>query len=140
MSESDGIERVASEGSRTLVALSERVAVVETKVGALKEDTGVIRSTMHSINNEMQRFVSVEQQCAAALNQLVALTKDLPTIAEHARDFVAMRSGLTSVIEEHHQRRGAWAAAATTGSVVLGSITVGGAIVGMVLWLMGHVH
>lgn len=125
---------------RTISALGERVAVVETKVTLLKEDTGVIRTTLHAVNNEMQRFVMVEQQCSNSLAQLVSLTKELPAIADYARDFINIRPALIAMIEEHQQRKGAWGAVVIAGSVIVGCATIGGGIASLVLWLFGRIH
>lgn len=99
--------------SRSAVALSERVAVIETQQHALKEDTGVIRSSIHSINNEqqkvvgeMQKFVAAEQRCADNLAQINEKLKDLPSIIQMAAAFSEMRGELHDVIDDRKQRQG----------------------------------
>lgn len=117
-----GGERVASEGSRTIVALSERVAVVETKVGALKEDTGVIRHNIHEINNRMTEFVALETKCANALN-----------------DLLGMKPIMDQLLGQVQQGKGAWKAIGIVGTALMGAVSIGAVIASGIWWLL-HVR
>lgn len=131
-------QTTVSEGSRTTVAAAERLAVVETKIHGIERDTGVIRSAIHDINNRMTEFVAAERRCGESLSQLLGLTQDLPTIAINARSFADMKGQIEGVIKERERRQGAWRALILVGSALMGAVTIGGSIVGGVLWLLGH--
>ena len=120
--EGNGGDKVASEGSRTLVSLAERVAIVETKVGSLKDDTGVIRSTIHDINNRMQEFVAAEIRCGDSLQQLLPL-----------------RSLIDRLAEDNQRGKGIWRGIGIVGTTLLGGATVG-AIIASGLWWILHGH
>lgn len=125
--------------SRTVVALSERVAVIETQQKALKEDTGVIRSSIHGINNEMQKFVQAEQRCVDALTTIAQQTKDLPSIAMATAAFSEMRADIRAVIEDRQQRHGiaefAKRVALIVSSIAAVVVIIGGAA-GLLIWMI----
>lgn len=136
----DGREIAAPDG-RTIVALSERVAVIETQQKALKEDTGVIRSSIHGINNEMQKFVQAEQRCVDALAQISQQTKELPSIAMATSAFLEMRADIKSVIDDRQQRIGIAELskrAALLVSSIAAVIVICGGIAGLLLWMMRY--
>ena len=120
---------------RSQVVLHERIATIEEQLRAVKEDGRVVRSTLHDVNNNMQLFVAAEKECGKALLQLVELTKDLPTVAAHARDFAEMKVRIQDVIDEQHRRRGAWGAYIGLGTMIIGAATVGAAIATFGMWL-----
>jgi hypothetical protein len=111
--------------TRTAVALAERVAVVETKVGALKEDTTVIRSSMHDINNEIMRFVVLEERCAASLVDLVG----------NVRNLAAEIAGITAA---RNQAEGAWAATVRISAAIVASVGILGTLGAGLAWAVGH--
>jgi hypothetical protein len=120
--------------SRTMVVLSERVAVVETKVGGLKDDTTVIRNTLHGVNNEMSRFVAVEERCAAALltltGQMADHTKQISDLASQVRDMALLKA----------KGEGAWFAVAKL-ALIMGAVFTGmAAAVSIVWWVFQHVR
>jgi len=121
--------------SRSQVVLHERIATIEEQLRSVKEDGRVVRSTLHDVNNNMQLFVAAEKECGKALLQLVELTKDLPTVAAHARDFAEMKVRIQDVIDEQHRRRGAWGAYIGLGTMIIGAATVGAAIATFGMWL-----
>lgn len=128
--------------SRTIIAMSERLAKVEERQQSTREDLTVVRATLHSINNEMQKFVAAEQKCADYLSRIAESTKDLPAIANAVASFTEMRPDLRLVISEHEQRAGiaafgrrfAMIIAAGAGlAAFLGSIGAG------LVWLSQHI-
>lgn len=102
MPSNNGSEPGPVPDSRTTIVLSERLAVVETKVGGLKEDTAVIRNSMHSINNEMSRFVAVEERCAAALTLLSG------QMTEHTKQISELSARLTEIALLRAKGEGVW--------------------------------
>jgi|SRR5579859_912996 len=117
--------------------LSERLAVVETKVEGLKDDTSVIRSNIHGVNNILQQIIAMEQRCETRLAQLLELTKDLPTIAATTLSFSNMKEEIEGMIKERQERKGAWKAVALIGSALVGAAVVGAATAS---WYFGHVR
>jgi uncharacterized protein YgbK (DUF1537 family) len=91
---------------RIVSSMAERVAVLETRVVALKEDTSTIRSSVQGINNEMQRFVAVEMQCAEKLAKILEAIKDLPLVVAAVATFTEMRPEIRSLLTEREQRAG----------------------------------
>ena len=123
--------------NRTTTAMGERLAVVENEVKHVKEGISIIRSTTHSINGEMQKFVIEEAGCRRALETIVEQTKHLPVIAAKFQTFDEMRPKLEAVINESVSRGGGWRAAGAIATVTLGSLTVLGMIAGAIIWLVG---
>ncbi len=118
--------------SRTMVALAERVAVVETKIGALKEDTAVIRSTQHDTHNRMQEFVAAEQMCAQNLGRLIEAQT---TTNAQLSKLAATVEGLTLV---RAQVEGGWKATVRFSTLIAAVLSGFVAVVGGVMWAMGH--
>lgn len=127
--------------TRTVNSMAERVAVLETRVGSLKEDTSSIRSNIHGINNEMQRFVAAEMRCAENLAKILEGIKDLPIVVAAVATFTDMRPELRALMAEREQRAGlavfgrrfAMVVAASAGLVAaLGGIAAG------VVWFAQH--
>jgi len=92
-----------STGGRTLAAIGERVAVVETTV---REALPVIRSNIHNINNEMQKVVAQGERCDRNLELILSKLADLPSIASSATAFAAMHPELREVLREREQSLG----------------------------------
>ena len=115
-----------------MVALAERMAVVETKVGALKEDTAVIRSTQHDTNNRMQEFVAAERLCAANLGTLIAAQT---ATNAHLDKLAATVENLTLV---KAQVEGGWKATVRFITLIAAVLAGMGAVLGGVAWAMGH--
>jgi len=78
--------------ARTVNSMAERVAILETRVGSLKEDTVSIRTNIHGINNEMQKFVAAEMRCVDHLGKILEAIKDLPVILRVGRFRPAVRN------------------------------------------------
>jgi hypothetical protein len=97
-----------------LTRMGERLAGLEARatveIAALKQDTQVIRSSMHDTNNNMQLFVAAERQCASSLAtlsvQMQTHTEALTSLAKQVTDLHIARS----------QAQGAWWA---TGKIAL---------------------
>lgn len=123
---------------RTVAALGERVAVVETQQRALKDDTGIIRSSIHAINQDLQKVFITTQRTETQLSQLLGMTADLPSIAETTRKFAAMKSDIDGVIAKAQETRGAMRALGLVGTALMMAITAGGAGVTILLYLFGH--
>lgn len=127
-----GSDSISSVDPRTIVALVERVAVIETRMIASKEDTAIIRATHHEINNRMQEFVAAERLCAANLGTLVATQTTTN----------AQISELTATVKELTLARaeveGAWKATirlATFAGAILAGLA---ASIGGLMWSLGH--
>ncbi len=122
----------AHHDSRTLVALAERMAVVETKVGALKEDTQVIRATQHDTNNRMQEFVAAERLCAQNLGTLVTAqtttNTQLSELAATVRELTLAKA----------QVEGGWKATVRFATLVAALFAGVGAVIGGIMWALGH--
>lgn len=82
---------------RSNVALIERVVIIEQQQKQLAADTAVIRTTLHDINNELQKLVY--------------------------RDW---------------QQKGQKGAVAMMGTLLIGAVTIGGALVAAMQWVIGH--
>lgn len=123
---------------RTVAALGERVAIVETQQRALKDDTGIIRSSIHAINQDLQKVFITTQRTETQLAQLLGMTADLPSIAETTRKFADMKSDIDGVIARAQQSRGALRALAIVGSALMGAVTIGAGIATTFFYLFGH--
>jgi len=114
---------------RTVVALAERLAVVETKVDGLKEDSVVIRATHHEINNRMQEFVAAEKLCAANLGTLISAQST--TNSQIAK--------LTTTVEElllvKARVEGGWKAIVKVGAFAGAVVT---AMAGVIVYAIEH--
>lgn len=133
MPNSDKAEIGTVSDPRTIVVLSERLAVVETKVGGLKDDTTVIRNNMAGVNHEMIRFVAIEERCAAALatlsSQMTEHTKQITDLARQFTDMALLRA----------KGEGAWFAVGKL-ALILGTVGTGmAAAVSIVWWVFQHV-
>lgn len=121
--------------------MAERVAVLETKTNSLKEDTSVIRSNIHGINNEMQKFVAAEQRCADNLGKILEAIKDLPMVIAAVATFTDMRPELREMMKEREQRRGI-TSFGTRFAMIVGAVAafvaVLGGIAGGLIWLSHH--
>lgn len=115
-----------------MVALAERVAVVETKIGALKEDTAIIRSTQHDTHNRMQEFVAAERMCAQNLGTLIEAQA---TTNAHLNRMAATVEELTLV---KAQVEGGWKATVRFATLIAALLSAGAAIVWAIMWSMGH--
>ncbi len=82
------------------MALMERVVKVETQLTSVKEDAGIIRSTLHNVNNEMQKFVAAEMRCADSLGQITSILKEWAPILQGVIRDTGTREG-TSLTWKH---------------------------------------
>lgn len=126
---------------RTVASMAERVAVVETRMSALKEDTTTIRASLHSVNNEMQRFVSAEMQCADKLAKILDAIKDLPLVVAAVATFTDMRPELRALMAEREQRAGLAVFGrrfAMIVAAVAGLVAAIGGLAGGLVWLSQH--
>lgn len=126
--------------TRTIIALAERLTRVETQQQSLVADTTVIRSTMHKINNDLQIAFGSNARREEILNQLLNLTKDLPAIASSAQSFTEMKVKLNDMLDTQQRRRGERGAVMLMGSLLVGAVSIGGGIIGGILWLIGVFH
>jgi hypothetical protein len=121
--------------------MAERVAILETRVGSLKEDTVSIRTNIHGINNEMQKFVAAEMRCVDHLGKILEAIKDLPVILGAVAAFNDMRPELRQVFDERAQRAGLAAFGRRFGMIVgagVALMTLLGGIAGGLVWLAQH--
>lgn len=128
---------------RTIVALSERVAIVETQQRALKEDTGVIRLTMHAFAQDMQKFVISEQRCADYLSAIAKSTEGLPVLATAVAGFIEMRPELHDVLQDRARREGVASFGRRMGMVIAtlaGFVAMLGGIGAGLVWLAQHLR
>lgn len=132
--------RIAAD-PRTTAAMAERVAVLETRMGALKEDTATIRTNIHGINNEMQRFVVAEMQCVDKLAKILEAIKDLPLVVSTVASFNDMRPELRALMAEREQRAGLAVFGRRFAMIVAamaGLVAAMGGIAGGLVWLSQH--
>lgn len=125
-------------GDRTLSAMGERVAVVETTI---REALPVIRTNIHSINNEMQKVVAQGERCDRNLELILGKLSDLPTIAAASATFAAMHPELREVLKEREQSLGLSAFGrkfAMIVAAVAGLVAAIGGIAGGLVWLSQH--
>lgn len=128
---------------RTIVALSERVAIVETQQRALKEDTGVIRSTMHAFAQDMQKFVIAEQRCGDYLSAIAKSTEGLPALTTAVSSFIEMRPDLHDVLQDRARREGVASLGRRLGLVIAtmaGFVAMLGGIGAGLVWLAQHLR
>lgn len=131
---------------RAISAMGERVAIVETKLGSLKEDTAIIRSALHSVNNEMQKFVGLEAQCVAHLSAIRELTAHLPDLVTKlvglegkVASFDDLKPRISTLIEENISRKGGWKVVVMICTASMGAVTMIGMIAAGVIWMLGKV-
>lgn len=121
---------------RTAVAMAERVTRVETKLENLKEDTGVIRSSIHHINGELQKVVGLEQQRAISIKEIAKQTEHLPLIAQAMREFQELKPELVRMLNREKERRGRWVFFVGAGASLVGAATVIGVVITIVVLLI----
>lgn len=100
---------VTQSGFMTVLSrMGERVASLEAKHEALKDDTQVIRLNIHQINNELQKIVVANERNRQSLQHLThqvgLLVTAAPAIASAVATFEGMRADLKAVID--HRQRG----------------------------------
>jgi hypothetical protein len=93
--------------------MSERVTVVEQKVIGLKEDTTVIRATLHEHANEMQKFVVQEERCASNLAALTSKVADLTTSVG------GLATTVTTLTATRESWTGVWKGMTLIGAVIM---------------------
>jgi len=125
--------------SRTADAMGERVMRVETKIEGIEKDTAHIRSTLHDINGEMQKFVFEESGCRRALETIVEQTKHLPVMAANFQIFNEMKPTLTLMLDERQQQKGSWSATVRIATMVVSTITMLSILATGIIWLFSHV-
>jgi prefoldin subunit 5 len=126
------VDDAAEAGTSTIFSrVGERVAVLEAKTDALKEDTGRIRASIHDINNELMKVTYAEQNCANNLSimatQMSALGQQVAALATAVADLVALRN----------RGEGAWATLFRLGSIIVGTCVMAGAIATVIMALLG---
>lgn len=129
---------VEQHGDRTLSAMGERVAVVETQ---LREGLPVIRANIHDIRNEMQKVVAQGERCDRNLELILGKLGELPTIASAAATFAAMHPDLREVLREREQGLGLAAFGRRFGMIVAAVaalVVAGGGIGAFFIWLSQH--
>ncbi len=122
---------------RTVAAHGERLAVVETKVDSLSDDTKVIRSMQHGINENLQKIFIMEQNCERSLVELKTLTRDLPTIAAATAAFTQIKDEIAAVLVERQRRRGAIKVIMALGAALVGLASIIGVGIN---YLFGRIH
>ncbi len=115
-----------------MIVLAERVAIVETKIGALKDDTQVIRATHHEINNRMQEFVAAERLCASNLGTLVA------TQATVTAQIAELTEAVQSLAITKAQVEGAWKATVRFATLIAALISAIAVLAGGLIWAIQH--
>lgn len=138
MDEGNEVPLQEDTGSRTISAIGERVAVVETTI---REALPVIRSNIHGINNELQKVVAQGERCDRTLELILGKLSDLPTIALSAQAFAAMHPELREVLKEREQSLGLSAFGrrfAMIVAAVAGLVAAGGGIGAFFIWLSQH--
>lgn len=123
--------------ARTIVSIAERVAVLETQTKGLMADTAIIRSLQHEISNELQKLIGMGERRDERLAQIVTLTQDLPTIAASARDFAQMHASINDVLDDRQRRKGERGAFMLMGTLLAGSVAIGGSLATAAMWLVG---
>lgn len=119
-----------------LTRMGERVAALEaratTEIASLKRDTEVIRAAIHDINNNQQRFVAAEQQCASGLalltEKMAGHTDQIAAIATSIHEFATARS----------RAEGAWWATGKIAIVASTCLSGLAAAVTATLWALNH--
>jgi len=110
---------------RTLTALGERVAVVETKVGGVQDDLRRIGNHIHTISGAVTEISYLEKECAKSLTAIT------DTVAR-------FESRLETLIEDRAARRGVadfgkrFQMIVTAGAALAGILTGAGALL---IWL-----
>lgn len=107
-----------------ITRMSERVAAIEARVAVeianLKEDTKVIRSAIHEINNNSQQTLAAEVQCASALKSLDERQK------EHVAELQTIKGLVETLQADRTRLDGAWWA--------LGKLAVIGSFLAAAFW------
>ncbi len=124
---------------RAISAMGERVAVVETKLGALKDDTAIIRAALHSVNGEMQKIVGSEERREAAIKAIAAQTAHLPELMLKVQSFDELKPRLTALIDESLYRKGGWKVVVMVCTASMGAVTMIGMIAAGIIWFLGKV-
>lgn len=125
---------------RAVTAMGERVVRVETKLEGVEKDTAVIRQSMHSLNNQIQGLVGIEQQCVAHLAAIREMTAHLPDLVAKMGAFEDLKPRLITVIDDHAARRGGWRAVTMLVAATTGALTMLGTVLGGVAWLFVRGH
>lgn len=70
----EDLEATASISSTINLSPTERILAVEIQIAQLRRDAAIIRRSGHTVLNEMQKFVVLEQQC---VNNLTSINTQL---------------------------------------------------------------
>ncbi len=131
---------------RAISAMGERVAVVETKLGSLKDDTAIIRAALHAVNGEMQKFVGLEAQCVAHLGAIREQTAHLPEIVSKmvglegkVASFEQLQPRISTLIDESLYRKGGWKVVVMVCTASMGAVTMIGMVGAGIIWFLGKV-
>lgn len=115
-----------------MTRMGERVAVVEQQCIALKEDSQVIRRSLHEINNHMQSFIRNEEQCAAQLRAQAA------AMLTHSDALKGLDGRLDALhAAKSHSDGAAWAYTKLISTIVSGVTTLA-ALATLVAFLLGR--
>lgn len=107
---------------RTTASLNERVVRVETKLESVTEGIGVIRGTIHNINNRMQEFVAAEYGCRDALGSIKATLED-------------WKPRMNQMLQDQGQRVGQRSVWFAVSGIVGGLLTMAGVIIALLALL-----
>lgn len=110
-----------------LTRMGERVASSEAKIEALREDTRTIRSSIHTINGEIQKMVILEERCAASLK----------SIEDQNRQ---QNQDIRTLLTAQQKADGAIWATARIASVVVTLLAGLAVIVGAIIWGFEHLR
>lgn len=116
---------------RTMIALAERTAVVETKIGALTDAVSVIRQNIHGINNELMKITSTEARCLAAIERMHEL------FLSRGVQVDKIDAAVDLILAAKNQAEGAWAATVRISAAIVASIGILGTLATGLLWLAG---
>lgn len=125
-------ERRAHPGdSRTVIALSERVAVIESHQRELSRDVRELRVGQQAMSETSTKSLAVN-------TEILALARDLPNIASQVTAFNEMKVDLKETLDERQRRAGGRGALLIIGSFSVGLAAVGGALTTGFYSLLGH--
>lgn len=111
--------------SPTLTRMGERVSALEERTRTLKEDTAIIRSTIHDVNSKLQQFIILGQQTDSSLKNLAHLMS-------------VNGDKLNNLTDTKQQMVGVWWAIVRVCAVVVGAIGVLASIVAFAGWMLEH--
>lgn len=115
----EGLREISNTVSPLARTDSERLLVLEVELRNVRIDMARASGRGHTLVNEMQKFVALEQQCATNLTNVLAQLTKLDAV-------------VTGLVHSHAKGEGIWFTIARVGNALIGAALIFGALSGKI--------